>query len=202
LKVEQKSVKVYEIFVEDYNSTISFIDRNYPFLKKSLIKLKNDTTGEISEYLANKSLCEIECKNFIKYKDSESLKEKKESKQEIKEKEVEVVENNSIKDISSKKSLVINRVIRAGEDINEDRDIIITNRVNQGSSIKSSGNISIFSNCSGDIICNGDILIIGKVENGNVIFNEIKLDNNKLNSTLMKIIYNNEQEIEIETLID
>lgn len=211
MRVDQKSVKVYEIDAVDYNNTIEFIDKNYPFLKKSLIKLNNDNEDKVKIYLQNKGLCVVDCNTLIKYKDTETIKAKELQKKIdtnlLEQQELKVEDNNYIEEIEKEKltkidkSLVIHKMLRAGEDIDENRDVIITNRINKGATVKSSGNITILAQCNGTIICNGEILIIGKVENGIIIFNNITIDNNKLNDTLMKIVYNNAHEIEISTLV-
>lgn len=71
---------------------------------------------------------------------------------------------------SALKTKFISKLIRSGENVANSGDIAIFNRVNSASKIISDGNIMIFGECEGDVECNGDFLVLGKITKGKIIF--------------------------------
>ncbi len=108
------------------------------------------------------------------------------------------LESQTIKD-EAKPTLVFHRTIRSGEEIIAQGDLTIFGRINSGAHIQSEGNIQIFGSISGNVFCNGDYMILGKVVEGNVLFHGEILDKELLQHNQNKI-YKKQNEIMIEEL--
>ena len=95
----------------------------------------------------------------------ESFTVSKEIKEVVIEKEV----------IKENKTLIFDRIIRSGEEINSKNNLIFLNRINAGAKIKSSGNIEIYGECEGMVECEGDYLIVKRNKKGLIFFKGIEI---------------------------
>lgn len=96
-------------------------------------------------------------------------------------------------------TLVLHRTIRSGEEIITRGDITIFGRINSGAHIQSDGNVQIFGVISGNVFCNGTYMILGKVGEGNILFQGEILDKTLLQYPYNKV-YKKQDSIIIEEL--
>ena len=151
--MRQKTIRVFE--VDEFDSLVKVIESKYELVKNYFFLLKKRDKN-IEEYLKSKNL------SFFIVND-ESFTISKEIKEIIIEKEIK------------NKTLIFDRIIRSGEEINSKNNLIFLNRINAGAKIKSSGNIEIYGECEGMIECEGDYLIVKKNKKGLIFFKGIEI---------------------------
>jgi septum site-determining protein MinC len=150
--MRQKTIRVF--IIEDFNNLKNVVNSKYDLVKNYyfLLKEKNE---EIENFLKEKRLNYFVENNIFTFN-----KEKT--------KEIKIIEKEKIveKRVNTK---IYDKIIRAGIEIDSDENLVFLNRINSGAKIKSSGNIEIFDECEGNVICDGDYLVIKK-NRGNIIF--------------------------------
>ncbi|GAX87103.1 septum site-determining protein MinC [Lebetimonas natsushimae] len=150
--MKQKTIRAF--IVEDFNNLKNVVNSKYELVKNYyfLLKEKNE---EIEKFLKEKNL-----NYFIENNMFTFSKEKT--------KEIKIIEKEKLieKRVNTK---IYDKIIRAGVEIETDENLIFLNRINAGAKIKSSGNVEIFGECEGSVICEGDYLIVKK-NRGNIIF--------------------------------
>ena len=153
--MRQKTIRVFEI--DDFDSLVKVVESKYELIKNYFFLLKK-RDKKIEEYLKLKNL------SFFIIND-ESFRISKEIKEVVIEKEV----------IKENKTLIFDRIIRSGEEINSENNLIFLNRINAGAKIKSSGNIEVYGDCEGMIECEGDYLIVKKNKKGIIFFKGVEI---------------------------
>ena len=153
--MKQKTIRVFEVY--DFDSLVKVVESKYELIKNYFFLLKKRDKN-IEEYLKLKNL------SFFIVND-ESFTINKEPKKIIIEKEV----------IKQNKTLIFDRIIRSGEEINSKNNLIFLNRINAGAKIKSSGNIEVYGECEGMIECDGDYLIIKRNKKGLIFFKGVEI---------------------------
>lgn len=167
MRVKQKSVRSFEIEVEDLEKIKEFMDKRLEQLKNYPIFIKT-SNEEIKNYLNSLNL-----ELFFVSADFQSSNKKidldlsKETKSDI------IKEKNKI---LKSKTEIFDRIIRGGEEIISENNLIFLKRINSGAKIKSSSSIEVFDEMNGHIECDGDYLIIRNSLKGTIIFHgeEIK----------------------------
>lgn len=177
VKARQRSFRAFIFSEGDMQETIAYIDKNYILLKDYLLvfvyPLQKDT--ELYVFLSQKGLSFIESipKNAMQ-NGNIKLEASGGDASLVKLKSASVIDAFSVESkvecSKSEKTMVLHRTIRSGEEIITQCDITIFGRINNGAHIQSSGNIQIFGNISGNVFCDGDYMLLGKVLEGNVLF--------------------------------
>ena len=158
MKSYQYSVRVYEVHINSRKDEEDFkaqIEKNYELLKNRLIVVNGIFNDRIKSLLDAKNL------KYIHNIELTDIKNKKESKKE---------ENRS----SGLK--IVNSIVRSGQEIVTNGDLLILNRVNSGAMIKAEGNLIATKVIEGNIECNGNFMLINASKKANVIFNGIMLN--------------------------
>ena len=153
--MRQKTIRVFE--VDNFDNLVKVVESKYELIKNYFFLLKK-RDKKIEEYLKLKNLSFfiVNDEGFIYNKDTLN----KEIKEIVIEKEV----------IKENKTLIFDRIIRSGEEINSKNSLIFLNRINAGAKIKSSGNIEVYGECEGMIECEGDYLIVKRNKKGLIFF--------------------------------
>ncbi len=174
MKSKQYSLKVLEVEVEDEQETIAFFEKNYILFQNHLISLKGKVTDNLLKLLKSKKLSYIVDTNLPKAKVTKV--EQKEEHEKLR---------NSL--------VVIDKIIRSGQEIVIDGDLLLLNRVNSGAVIRVSGNLIISRIVEGSIYCNGEFMMLVASPKANIIFNGVEVDNSYLKDKLNRIeLKNNE----------
>lgn len=194
VKTRQKNFRTF-IFVEgEEQETIAYIDKNFGFLQSLLLIFAyplNDNYALLLKYLENKRLKFAQSVNIedlgldVKTKNTEDKKSKEEDLKKIESKSV----NSEMKNVAT---LVLHRTIRSGEEIVSEGDLTIFGRINSGAHIQSSGNLQIFGAISGNVFCDGEYMILGQVNEGNILFNGEIIDKELLKHPHNKIYRKND----------
>ena len=201
MQTKQYSVQVCEASYTDEDKFISFFDTNYDFFKDHLIVINRDISEKIENYLNEKGL-----KFLVKVtlpKGQVRKVAKKESKNEV---ELEIEKNRYIsatKELEdellklSKKTptniKVLDSLIRSGQELKIDGDLLLLNRVNSGATIAIEGNLIITQIVDGSIRCNGEFMMLKASPKANIVFHDVEVDNEYLKDRLNRVeLKNNE----------
>jgi len=174
MKTKQKSVRVFEIITNDYEKLTNFIEKKGILLKRFLLVVKTNNE-KIKEYLKDKPF-EV---RFVKH-DFDGSDEKLELDEpkvieKVVEKIIKVpVEVEKIVE-NSTKTEIFDKIIRSGFEINSKNKLVFLQRINAGAKIYSSSEIEIFAEVFGNVICDGEYMIVKKAQKGTIVFNNEEL---------------------------
>ena len=195
MKSNQYSVKVYETTIEDDKKFIDFFELNYTLFKDHLIVIQGHLSKEIEKYLNQKSLTYLHNINLPKGRSRKSLEE--EFQKERRENAISMqIAEAEVKKLSSKLQnnlTVLDKMIRSGQDINIDGDLLLLNRVNSGATLNIRGNLIITNVVEGLIRCSGNFMMLTASPKANIIFHGVEVDNDHLKNKLNRVeLKNNE----------
>ena len=159
--MRQKTIRVFE--VDNYENLKNVVESKYELIKNHFFMLK-EHNKEIEEFLKNKHLS-----YFIL--NAEGFTPEKEKTVEIK-----VIEKEIIKNINTK-TIIYDKIIRSGEEIESEDNLIFLNRINAGAKIKTTGNVEIFDECEGFVSCEGEYIIVKKNVKGTILFKGSDIEN-------------------------
>ena len=175
MKTKQYSVKVFEIVLEDEERFISFFNKNSLFFQNHLISIIGKKSDKIEKYLQEKSLKYIFNANIPK-KSTATKQEEVQPQQAI-----------------QKHLQVLDKLIRSGQELNIDGDLLLLNRVNSGGSIIINGTLIITQIVDGSIRCNGNFMMLQASNKANIVFHDVEIDNSFLQDKLNRVeLINNE----------
>lgn len=183
MQTKQYSVKVFEVIITDEDEFIAFFDKNYIFFKNHLISLSGIVSEKITNYLDNKNL-----KYLIDVKLPRSSGEKSSENYYKEEKKVE----ETIDTIQDNLK-VIDTLVRSGQELKIEGDLLLLNRVNSGGSVNVNGNLIITQIVDGSIRCYGNFMMLKASPKANIVFHDVEVDNSYLKERLNRVeLKNNE----------
>ncbi len=147
--MKQKTLRVFE--VEDFEKLKNIVEKKYELVKNYYFMLKKPDEN-IQNYLKEKGL------NYFVLNTNESFTSKKEiihenlPKIRIIEKEIIKSKENNVK--------IFDRIIRSGEEIKYEGDVVFLKRINAGAKIDIKGNVIILDENSGRIECEGKYILV------------------------------------------
>ena len=195
MRTKQYSVKVCEMTLVNEDEFISFFEINYILFKDHLIVINGQMTQKVEAYLKEKELQYLVNANLPKgqgraaiEKQIQEQKEQHQIEQEQKEQELSKLSNKLQNNLKVRDTLV-----RSGQELNIDGDLLLLNRVNSGATIVINGNLIITQIVDGSIRCNGNFMMIQASPKANIVFNDIEIDNSSLNEKLNKVEFINNQ---------
>jgi len=189
MKGKQFSVKVYETSIEDEEKFISFFDTHYILFKDRLIVVQGELSPRIEEYLQSKSL--LYANNIVlpssrsRQNIQQELEEQK--AKELKQQELLAKEFAQLSKRLDNNLKVEDGIVRSGQEVSIEGDLLLLNRVNSGAKVRTSGNLIVTHAVEGDIYCNGNFMMIGNSPKANIIFNGVRVENALLKEKLNKI---------------
>ncbi len=166
MKARQKNLRVFELEADSLADFEEFIEKNHPLLKDYLLVLKGSATQDAKEFLKRKAL------SFLDLNEHAHLALKDSSRKEQPQERNAEPQNAPAKESAHEpqSTLVIDKTIRSGEEIESENDALIFGRINSGARILGHKNVMIFGEIDGVVECEGEILIAKKVGAGNIIF--------------------------------
>ena len=193
MKTKQSSVKVLDVTLTNNDEFVTFFDRNYINFQNHLIVIHGETNEFIEKYLHDKNL------NFmvnVAFKKAKAVKEIPSPLIETPS-EVQKKEEIPVAVPKAKTTLkVLDKLIRSGQELNIESDLLLLNRVNSGGKINIEGNLIITEIVEGSIRCNGDFMMLKASEKANIVFHGVEVDNTYLNERLNRVeLKNNEIKI-------
>lgn len=201
--IDQKNIRVFHVLENNNNDDelMQFITKNLPILQGYLLVFDN-LSNDLKDFLDSNDI------DYIKHKHLRL--NTKSPKIDIKNinanKENHIIKNpvdadmiDSTRDLALKTKF-IKKVIRSGENIVNKGDISIFNRVNSASKIISDNNIFIFGECEGDVECNGDFLVLSKINKGKIVFQGEIITSNMLKYKL-NLIFKEDNKLNIKDIL-
>ena len=177
MKTKQKSVRVFEIITDDYEKITNFIEKKGILLKRFLLVIKTNNE-KIKEYFKDKPFEVRFVKNEFEGSDEKIEIDEPKIIEKVVEKIVKVpieVEKIVEKQTNSTKTEIFDKIIRSGFEINSKNKLVFLQRINAGAKIYSSSEIEIFAEVLGNVICDGEYMIVKKAAKGTIIFNNEEL---------------------------
>ena len=191
---KQYSVKVFEVNIEEESEFISFFDKNYIIFRNHLISINGNVSQNIKNYLDEKNLKYLINAELPRAKATKTIEINKEKiNNEEKPKEVieekEVVQEQKVQDNLK----VIDTLVRSGQELKINGDLLLLNRVNSGGSIVIDGNLIITQIVEGYVRCNGNFMMLKASPKAIIIFHNVEVDNSYLKERLNRVeLKNNE----------
>jgi septum site-determining protein MinC len=186
VQTKQYSVKVFETVITDEDEFIAFFDKNSIFFKNHLISISGIVNEKITNYLDDKSLryiinAELLRSKNVKDFDTSALVEQKEQNPQ---QSADKVQDNL---------KVIDKLVRSGQELKIEGDLLLLNRVNSGGSLNVDGNLIVTQIVDGSVRCNGNFMMLKASPKANIIFHDVEVDNSYLKERLNRVeLKNNE----------
>jgi len=182
LQTRQYSIKVCELTIVDDDEFISFFETNYPIFKDYLIVINGEVSEEVELYLNNKQLKFLvdvklpvgQARKAVE-KEIELIKEEYLSSKQRLEEELTGLTNKIQNNLK-----VLDTLVRSGQELNIDGDLLLLNRVNSGGKIVIEGNLIVTQVVDGAIRCNGNFMMIQASPKANIVFHGVEVDNSYL----------------------
>lgn len=204
MQSKQYSVKVYETSVEEESKFMAFFDANYVLFKDHLIVLRGEVSDEIRTYLRRKSLKFMENVTLPegrtrKKLESELEMEKKkfdlkvnmlknefelEKKQLLAREAIVEAKLSEFENCPNKELTIHDKVLRSGQELKVDGDLLILSRVNSGATVDVQGNLIITQPVQGAIRCSGRFMMLSATPKANIMFNGEEIENRLLQDKL------------------
>ncbi len=186
MKTKQYTAKIFEVELEDSSSFFSFFDKNYLFFQNSLLVINGEENDSIKKYLDNKEL------KYIFNLEVPTQKKQKtnfEAYSKVEEQKPEPVTKTAEKVVQKSKTnlKVLDKLIRSGQEVKVDGDLLLLNRVNSGGSIIVNGTLIVTQVVDGSIRCSGDFMMLQASSKANILFHEVEVDNKLLQERLNRI---------------
>ena len=191
MRNKQYSVKVFETTLTDEDQFTSFFNTNYNLFKDYLIVIHGDISQKIQEYLQEKELRFV---NNIILPKSQGRKAVEEEIAVQKEQQQQV-ENELLKlsDRLHNNLKVQDTLVRSGQELTIDGDLLLLNRVNSGATIIANGNLIVTQLVEGSIRCFGNFMMLKASPKSNIVFHDVVVDNSLLKERLNRVeLKNNE----------
>lgn len=208
----QYSVKVYEVEIVDERKFMTFFNANHTLFKNHLILIQGQCSRTIQKYLDSKSLMYLVNIRLPKSNtNSNSLRKSLEADLEIekqkaidiqkeaeeklkalrqKTKEIEAKSREQVNHLSNRLEnnlKVMDSMIRSGQEINIEGDLLLLNRLNSGATINTSGNLIVTKVVEGSIRCNGNFMMLTASPKANIVFHGVRVDNTLLEDKLNRV---------------
>ncbi len=189
MKSNQYSVKVYETTIEDEKKFIEFFDANHTLFKDHLIIIQGTLSKRIKSYLKKKSLTYLHNITLPKGRNRKTLEEKflEERRENAISMEIAKSELRRLSSRLQNNLTVLDRMIRSGQELNIDGDLLLLNRVNSGATLKIKGNLIITKVVEGFVRCSGNFMMITTSPKANIIFHGVPVDNELLKNKLNRV---------------
>lgn len=197
LEARQKNLRAFVISQGNQEEIVKYIEQNHILLRSFLLIFSAGLLNEeIKQLLCQKEL------NFVEENPNNPLKisNSKTNTNAIEEIRIDNTSKAQETKQETYKTKIISRTIRSGEEIISLGDLSVFGQVNSGAFLQSEGNLQIFGASMGDILCNGEYLILNAFEGGNVIFGGEIIEREKLLDKKAKKIYKKDEKIIIEEL--
>ena len=198
IKAKQKTVRIFDINIEDEKEFFPYMDKNLILLKEYMLVISGDITNEITKYLESHNICFIvaeDCNLKIKSKSNSDTKsdiiqkEKSQLPKNVDKITINSHQDDKVQDEPKLKTLLLERPVRSGEEIIHEGDVTIFGRVNSASKVLAEGNVEVYGLIDGLIQCDGDYMVVKELGKGHIIFNGDILEREMFDGNLKKVTY-------------
>jgi hypothetical protein len=182
---------VFETTLTDDNQFISFFNTNYNLFKDYLIVIHGDLSPQILAFLEEKNLHYLNNVTLPKNQGRRAVEEQiavqKEQQQQVEKELVKLSDRlqNNLK--------VQDTLIRSGQDVRIEGDLLLLNRVNSAATLTVDGNLIVTQLVEGAIRCYGNFMMLKASPKANIVFHDVVVDNVLLKERLNRVeLINNE----------
>lgn len=185
MRNKQYSVKVFETTLTDEDQFTSFFNTNYNLFKDYLIVIHGDISQRIQEYLQEKELRFVNNVTLPKNQGRKAVEEEiavqKEQQQQVENELLKLSDrlHNNLK--------VQDTLVRSGQELTIDGDLLLLNRVNSGATIIANGNLIVTQLVEGSIRCFGNFMMLKASPKANIVFHDVVVDNSLLKERLNRV---------------
>jgi len=189
MKGNQFSVKVYETTIENETEFMNFFDVNYTLFKDHLISIQGALSDTIRAYLEAKPLYYIHNVKLPVSRTRKSIAKELEAEKEALKRKQEMIESElaQLSERLANNLTVRDTIVRSGQELRVEGDLLLLNRVNSGATIHTTGNLIITHVVEGNIRCYGNFMMITASPKANIIFNGLEVKNELLKNRLNRI---------------
>jgi len=189
LKGKQYTIKVYETSVEDEDKFISFFEANYPLFKDHLIVIHGGLSQRVQSYLTAKPLTFVQNIDIPKARSQKEVELDLETQKSEQREHQKRIEHEFAKLTSRLENnlRVIDTMVRSGQELTIEGDLLLLNRVNSGATINISGNLIITHVIEGLIKGYGSFMMLSNSPKATILFHDREVDSRTLSSKLNKI---------------
>ncbi|NPA55624.1 MAG: hypothetical protein GXO40_04590 [Epsilonproteobacteria bacterium] len=166
MKTKQKSVRVFEIVSNNYEKVTNFIEKKGILLKRFLLVIKTDNK-DIINYFQDKPYEVRFVKPDFDGSDEVIQIEDEEQSSSTTNVEVNTVDNA---DVGLQKTEIFDRIIRSGSEIRSTNKLVFLQKINAGAKVYSTQEIEIFAGVEGDVVCDGEYMIVKQAKENKIIF--------------------------------
>ncbi len=203
-KIDQQNIRIFHILGDNSDDELlEFLKKSLPLFKGYLLVFDH-LSDCVKEFLDSSDVDYVKNKHLRfadnKEKTANILKKINVQNNIESQKNDNLYSTSQNIDLSSVKSKFITKLVRSGERIVNNGDILVFNRVNSGAEIDSQNNICIFGECSGDVKCEGEFLILSKIIKGKVMFQGEIITPNMLKYKL-NLIYKENNNLNIKDIL-
>ena len=196
MKTKQYSVQICEVSLNDEDKFISFFDTNYNFFKNHLLLINGKMTKKVEAFLNEKRLKFILNITLPKKQTAKSLKTSDNELEKQKSFEIQQKLENQILELTKNQQndlKVLDTLVRSGQELKIDGDLLLLNRVNSGANIIVEGNLIITQIVDGSIRCNGNFMMLKASPKANILFHDVEVESSYLKDRLNRVeLKNNE----------
>lgn len=212
-KTRQRQIRLFafedEINENNLQKFIDFISKNLPLLQRHTLGF-SEIPEALRAFLESHNLSFLHItKNeiFLPRVIEEVAQVDKDSFERFKK--FEKLESQQLdlrfQRIISRDTKMISRVIRSGEEIYNEGDTIITQKINSGAKLRIKGNAVLLDECSGNVEINGEFLIFQKIFApallfGGKLFDKTTLESFNQKDALFKILFKENNDISLKEL--
>lgn len=168
MKVKQYSIKVFELTIDTEDSFLAFLEKNRIMLKSYLVVVKGNMTLRIRRYLDHHDIAYTTNLNFNKRSEQEHL---------LRQSDLRIVED----------------IVRSGQELDVNSDLLVLNRVNSGATIRVDGNLIVTDVVDGMIECHGEFMLIKTSPKALIVFHGLEIEGALLQDRFHKIRFNGEE---------
>jgi len=189
LQSNQYSVKVYETTIDDEKKFMAFFDANYTLFKDHLIVIQGNLSENIKQYLEEKSLIYLQNITLPKKRTRKALEKELEEQKAQLERKQQMIESElyRLSDRLQNNLTVLDHIIRSGQDLKIEGDLLLLNRINSGATVTTTGNLIVTQVVEGAIRCHGNFMMLTASPKANIIFHGVEVDNSFLEDRLNRV---------------
>ena len=189
MQSNQYSVKVYETTIDDEKKFMAFFDANYTLFKDHLIVIQGNLSENIKQYLEEKSLIYLQNITLPKKRTRKALEKELEEQKAQLERKQQMIESElyRLSDRLQNNLTVLDHIIRSGQDLKIEGDLLLLNRINSGATVTTTGNLIVTQVVEGAIRCHGNFMMLTASPKANIIFHGVEVDNSFLEDRLNRV---------------
>ena len=199
MKTKQKNIRIFEIEADDYDEAVAYLEKNAELFRPFILALRGLSAQKLLIWATYHEYCAFiapECMGSPRKaapKQKTTLFNEERAAQIFQEPqkpiESEKVQNEPQNGANNR--MLINRVLRSGEIIQSEGDVVVFGRINSGAKIITKGAVEVFDEIDGLVECEGDYIILRSIGKGSVIFCNETIKKEILKYDLQRLFFEN-----------